>query len=308
MRLRVYIAGPISKGDLAHNVNQGTAAFVALAKAGLAPWCPHWSVYAKPCAWMHFGDGVRVECVATVEGSPDMTHADWMGIDLPWVAVAHAVLRLPGESAGADAEVRVAQEYGVPVFHSVADVVAWSKAKRGAEPTDPAVYVPTATAPAVGSVVVTEDDGDDVEADAPLLVEAGPLEWEPAGTRTTCGHYEVVWVGVAKFKGVYCKEPPLAVECGHIVSTPAAARAWCEADHRKRLETPPLEWASTDREHTRCGRYSILHRGGSWVGGYFPDGEVLPAAESPPVGTPEAAREWCQADNLTRQTHTPEPA
>lgn len=27
-RVRVYIAGPITKGDLAHNVNQATAAFV----------------------------------------------------------------------------------------------------------------------------------------------------------------------------------------------------------------------------------------------------------------------------------------
>jgi Rrf2 family protein len=35
VRKRVYIAGPISKGDLAHNINQATAAFVALAKAGL---------------------------------------------------------------------------------------------------------------------------------------------------------------------------------------------------------------------------------------------------------------------------------
>lgn len=124
MRKIVYIAGPISKGDLAHNVNQGTAAFVALAKAGFAPICPHWSVYAKPAAWMHFGDGRRVECVATAMGNDGMTHADWMGIDLPFVSASAAVLRLPGESTGADMEVAHAVKNGIPVFLTVEAIVA----------------------------------------------------------------------------------------------------------------------------------------------------------------------------------------
>lgn len=130
MRKRVYIAGPISKGDLAHNVNQATAAFVALAKAGFAPFCPHWSVYAKPCAWSHFGDGLRVECVATWNGNDDMTHADWMGVDLPWVAASDAVLRLPGESTGADLEVGCAIEHGIPVYFSVELLIERMKAKE----------------------------------------------------------------------------------------------------------------------------------------------------------------------------------
>lgn len=125
MRKRVYLAGPISKGDLAHNVNQGTAAFVALAKAGLAPWCPHWSVYAKPCEPGGY-DGHAVRCTGTVEGSPDMTHADWMGIDLPWVQVADCVLRLPGESTGADMECSHANAHGIPVFSTVEQCVAWA--------------------------------------------------------------------------------------------------------------------------------------------------------------------------------------
>ena len=130
-RKRVYIAGPISKGNLAANVNQATAAFVALAKAGLAPFCPHWSVYAKPCfeGQDYTGQTDATKCFAhgTIHGNDEMTHADWMGIDLPWVAVSHAVLRLPGESTGADLEVQEAYQRGIPVFHRTEDVIAWWK-------------------------------------------------------------------------------------------------------------------------------------------------------------------------------------
>lgn len=133
MRLKVYIAGPISKGDLATNVNQGTAAFIALAKAGFAPWCPHWSVYAKQCGQGQFHedeDESACHAVGTREGNHEMSHADWMGIDLPWVGVADAVLRLPGESTGADMEVAHARKVGVPVFDSIDALVTWYKTVR----------------------------------------------------------------------------------------------------------------------------------------------------------------------------------
>ncbi len=124
MRKRIYIAGPISKGDLTENVNRATAAFVALAKAGFAPFCPHWSCYASPAT--RVSEHV-VSNLGTVHGSEEMQHADWMGVDLAWVAVSDGVLRLPGESTGADLEVSLAIERGLPVFLSVAEVVnaAW---------------------------------------------------------------------------------------------------------------------------------------------------------------------------------------
>jgi hypothetical protein len=118
-RKRVYIAGPISKGDLAHNVNQATEAFIALAKAGFAPLCPHWSAYCKPAIFQ----GLEVWCQATTFGSTDMTHDDWLGIDLPWVDVCHAVLLLPGESKGADIEVAEAKRLGIPVFCSIPELI-----------------------------------------------------------------------------------------------------------------------------------------------------------------------------------------
>ncbi len=138
-RLRVYIAGPISRPRgataLAHNVNQATEAFVELAKSGLiAPLCPHWSVYCKPAKVKHDGEREgdlivwrdRVVCEATTSGNAGMSHADWLEVDLPWVDVADAVLRLPGESRGATREVKRAEWRGIPVFYSVAAVLEWA--------------------------------------------------------------------------------------------------------------------------------------------------------------------------------------
>lgn len=128
MRRRVYIAGPISKGDLSHNIRQAERAFFKLIKAGLAPFCPHWSCYSTgPLLGLHptsSREETYVYAVATAAGGGGCGHADWLGADLPWVAVSEAVLRLPGDSSGADMEVRCAEENGIPVFHAVDEVIA----------------------------------------------------------------------------------------------------------------------------------------------------------------------------------------
>jgi hypothetical protein len=131
-RPRVYIAGPITKGDMLSNIRQAESAFLTLARAGFAPLCPHWSVFCGSSVrevvdqWERSSGLVEVDRVrATANALPSgTTHADWMGIDLAWVAMADAVLRLPGESVGADAEVSHAFAHSVPVFHCVADLIA----------------------------------------------------------------------------------------------------------------------------------------------------------------------------------------
>jgi hypothetical protein len=126
-RARVYLAGPITKGDLAHNINQATAAFVELARAGLAPLCPHWSCYSGPAL-------VRPETgsvFAYASAAPnDLRHDDWLAVDLTWVEAADVVLRLPGESTGADQECRHANARGIPVLSTVAQVVSWAEQTR----------------------------------------------------------------------------------------------------------------------------------------------------------------------------------
>lgn len=43
-------------------------------------------------------------------------------MDLEWMDHMDAVLRLPGESAGADMEVAHAKALGLPVFYSIDDI------------------------------------------------------------------------------------------------------------------------------------------------------------------------------------------
>ena len=108
-RIRVYVAGPISKGNLNKNVQQAVDAGIILIHKGFAPFVPHLSCYMGGCVPdpMPFGT----------------THDDWMSVDLPWVKVSQALLRLPGESKGADMEVSCANSYGIPVFLSIDDLL-----------------------------------------------------------------------------------------------------------------------------------------------------------------------------------------
>jgi hypothetical protein len=129
---RIYIAGPISRGDLAHNIRQANDAFWSLLRAGFAPLCPHWSCYAGGPRSVPDLPGEPGYVYAKAEALPNgSTHEDWMGLDLPWVAVADGVLRLPGESVGANAEVDCAFEHCIPVFRSVAEVIDWFRFPEG---------------------------------------------------------------------------------------------------------------------------------------------------------------------------------
>ena len=106
-RSRIYISGPITRGDPIHNFHQAVSAQMELIQAGLAPLNPMLTMM--------------------MPGERMVRHHEWMEIDLPWVAVADAVLRLPGESEGADAEVAAAMDRGIPVLYSVDQVVGYIK-------------------------------------------------------------------------------------------------------------------------------------------------------------------------------------
>ena len=101
-RLRVYVAGPISKGDFSANVRRGIEWGKQMLRDGLAPYIPH--LNATPA----FVDG-------------DGGGENWKGYlewDLEWVAASEALFRIAGESAGADLEVEHAKSLGIPVFYN----------------------------------------------------------------------------------------------------------------------------------------------------------------------------------------------
>lgn len=104
MRPKVYISGPINKGNRNHNLFQAHEAHRQLMLAGYAPLNPMITMQL-PFAW-----------------ELDFPHELWLECDLPWVEVADVVLRLPGESAGADIECNHAHKVGVPVVYSFAEL------------------------------------------------------------------------------------------------------------------------------------------------------------------------------------------
>ena len=109
MKTRVYIAGPISKGDLQHNIDQSREAFFKLTKAGFAPFNPVLSVFA--------------ESNTPSTGTTTLSHKQWLQVDLSWVACAQVVLRLPGFSVGADQEVEFATTAGIPIYHDINELI-----------------------------------------------------------------------------------------------------------------------------------------------------------------------------------------
>jgi hypothetical protein len=110
MRTRVYVAGPISKGDLQHNVDQAREASVRLIKAGYAVFTPQLSVFMG-------GNDMEKNGVGPMNAG--ISHRDWLEMDHSWVGISHAVLRLPGESVGADQEVSWALAEGIPVYTDI---------------------------------------------------------------------------------------------------------------------------------------------------------------------------------------------
>lgn len=107
MKIYVYVAGPISVGPYHRNLASAIAAGERLRKAGLIPFVPH----AMSDSW------------ATVYA---VTYEEWMDYDFAWVERCDALLRIPGESKGADREVAYANKLNIPVFYEEEKLIAWT--------------------------------------------------------------------------------------------------------------------------------------------------------------------------------------
>ena len=94
--MRVYIAGPYSIGDPAVNVKNAMDAANQLLDAGHQPYIPHLTHFLH----MYHPRNISV----------------WYELDNAWLAVSEALIRLPGVSSGAEAEVRLALKLGIPVM------------------------------------------------------------------------------------------------------------------------------------------------------------------------------------------------
>ena len=115
--LRVYVAGPLSTGGYYQNtVNIRSAIDVGeqLLVAGYAPYVPHYSHF-----WHLFHQH---------------SWEQWMAYDKEMLSACHVLLRLPGESKGADQEVAWAHEMGIPVANSVEELNALRESRSKESP------------------------------------------------------------------------------------------------------------------------------------------------------------------------------
>lgn len=116
-RLRVYISGPISNGgettderEVEFNVGKACEFAYELNKRGYAFHLPHLTVFFEKVT------GTTID------------YEDWMDTDIAWVEAADAILRVPGQSAGADRECEAALAVGIPVFTSLDALDVWANA------------------------------------------------------------------------------------------------------------------------------------------------------------------------------------
>lgn len=95
--MRVFISSPYTIGDVALNVRAQIDAANELMNLGHIPFLPLLS---------HFQHMIHPR-----------PYQEWLNNDLEWLAMCDCVLRLPGDSKGADIECETAKKLGKPIYH-----------------------------------------------------------------------------------------------------------------------------------------------------------------------------------------------
>jgi hypothetical protein len=102
----VYIAGPYTSNPVL-NTRQATRTGLDLWRTGLAvPYVPHWSIVA---------DLIQ-----------PMRHDRWLAYSCDVILHCDALLRLPGDSPGADIEVTFAAEHRIPQYSDIESLLTWA--------------------------------------------------------------------------------------------------------------------------------------------------------------------------------------
>lgn len=107
--LHIYVAGPIGKNDEGRRRRVEAALDVGrqLLRHGLCPFVPH--------LW----------AAALADADDLLGYEEWLKYDTAWINRCDAVLRMRGESPGADREVAFAEERGIRVFYSIDALLTW---------------------------------------------------------------------------------------------------------------------------------------------------------------------------------------
>lgn len=98
LRTRVYVGGPISKGDTIAHVRKAIDEARVLRAAGYAPVIPHLSV---------------LDHLVYVRD-----YLDWLDEDFTHLMSCQLMVAIPGESSGTDKEKGWASDAGIPAYGS----------------------------------------------------------------------------------------------------------------------------------------------------------------------------------------------
>lgn len=102
---KIYVAGPYTRGDVMRNIRYAIEAGDELLQYGLVPFVPHLTGFWHIMFPHEYGT--------------------WMEYDSEWLKSCDALLRIDGDSDGADFEVRMAKKLGIPIFYSTSDVLTY---------------------------------------------------------------------------------------------------------------------------------------------------------------------------------------
>jgi len=110
---KVYVAGPYSADnvlDVLRNIGRGQKICADLFLSGFAPFCP-WHDRSYVMDYPHADFNVK----------------QFQKHSMAWLEVSDAVFLIDGwqKSAGTLAEVKRAEELGIPVFDSFFDLIEW---------------------------------------------------------------------------------------------------------------------------------------------------------------------------------------
>ena len=95
--MRIYVAGPMTtKGNVYDNMSQAINAADWLMALGHFPYLPHLTLF-----WNLISHH---------------TWEEWLRLDEGWLIKCDCLVRLPGESKGADREVAFCRSHGIPIY------------------------------------------------------------------------------------------------------------------------------------------------------------------------------------------------
>ena len=94
--------------EIERNILLAKAAMIALVQHGIGVFCPHTHSHG-------------FELI-----TPNVPAAFWYKLDQHFLKSCDAVLRLPGEGRGSDAEVTLAASLGIPIFYDIDDLMDWA--------------------------------------------------------------------------------------------------------------------------------------------------------------------------------------